>query len=162
MSLEISEDLVSLAYQSLGYFVIEGRKVGLREIDLLALRLGEDGEVAERLHVEIQIAVNPIGVLRPKPAIGSSARRAKESARDWMEKKFKQARILQAVSQAFHERPYRRVLVHGALKDPRQVDVIRALGIECVTIGHLVQRAMKQGDKNRLHRAVGIAQLLAE
>ncbi len=55
MPLEISEDFVSLAYQSLGYFVIEGRKAGRREIDLLAIRLGALGKRSHILGAAGQI-----------------------------------------------------------------------------------------------------------
>jgi hypothetical protein len=158
--LEISEDLVSLAYQSLGYFVIEGRKAGRREVDLLALRLGEDGEVAERLHIEIQVSVNPIGVLRDTPGLGRTAQHPEKSARAWVRKKFREPRVVEAVKQAFQGKEPRRVLVHGRLTNPKQLDVITATGVTCIEIGKLVNTALKDGKPNRLHRAVEIAKLL--
>ena len=57
MSLEISEDVVSLAYQNLGYFVIEGRQVGHGEIDLLGVKLGANGEIERRVQIEVQMSI---------------------------------------------------------------------------------------------------------
>jgi hypothetical protein len=40
---------------------MEGKTVGSREIDLLALRLGDDGSIEERLRVEMSMSTRPIG-----------------------------------------------------------------------------------------------------
>lgn len=157
MPFEISEDLVSLAYQSLGYFVIEGRKVGLKEIDLLAIRLGQAGEVKERLHVEVQIGVSPIGVLRARGRLEQSDKEPHKSVREWMSKKFEEKHVLREVTEAFSGKPYRRVFVHGRLKDSSQLVALREADIECVSVRELVQKAYQEGAKNSLHRAVGIA-----
>ena len=158
MALEISEDLVSLAYQSLGYFVLEGRKIGRREMDLLAVRLGDDGEVAERLHVEISISVSPAGILRKGSAWAT--KQPDESAKEWFEQKFEDSALRAEVQKAFHVPDYKKVFVHGELQVPPQLEVLTALGVDCVHIRDLVKRALKEGAENRLHRAVGIAKLL--
>lgn len=161
MALEISEDLVSLAYQSLGYFVIEGRKVGVKEIDLLAVRVGKDGEIEERLQIEISIGVSPIGVLRGRGKLGRSAQEPEKRAEEWREKKFGDRRVVREVAEAFRGKPYDRVFVHGQLKDPSQLAVLGQAGIKCVEIGDLIRKAVTEGKPNRLHRAVGIASLIA-
>ena len=160
MPLEISEDIVSLAYQSLGYFVIEGRGVGVREIDLLALRLGDNGQVAERLHVEVSVSTRPIGVLREKAPLGTSARHPDASAQAWAGKKFDQESVKKVVKSAFGTDNFKRVFVHGRLKEPAQLKALEAKGIECVAIGDLVNRALESGTANRLRRALEISALL--
>jgi len=163
MPLEISEDLVSLAYQSLGYFVMEGRKIGRREIDLLAIRLGADGTVVERKHIEVQIGLSPIGVLSGGGKLGTANRDPAASAREWVAKKLDAAPIVQDVSAVFCRQPYTRALVHGTLKDTSQLEVLRGLNIECEHIRALVTRALSPGcAENRLQRAVGIAKLLLD
>jgi len=161
MPLEISEDFVSLAYQSLGYFVIEGRKDGRREIDLLAIRLGEDGQVAERIHVEVSISITPVGFLRESPGLGSSGEDPAESASAWIKKKFMDPDIKQAVRKALGGEPDRRVFVHGRLhREEEQLQAFRRAGIECKRIRDLVQDASTKGERNRLKRAVEIAKLV--
>jgi len=161
MPLEISEDVVSLAYQSLGYFVMEGQKVGGREIDLLALRLGNDGAIQERLHVEVSISTRPIGVLRDKPGL-ASGRDPVAAAEAFAKKKFHDPSVLKAVETAFKSKDYKRVFVHGRLskKAEPQLCVLRAQGIECTHVGKLVREAQQGSMRNRLQRAVEIADLL--
>lgn len=161
MTLEISEDLVSLAYQSLGYFVIEGRKAGRREIDLLAIRLGEDGRVAERLHVEVSISITPVGFLRGKPGLGSSGMDPYESARDWIKKKFMDLGVERAVHRALGGKP-NRVFVYGKLnEEEKQLKAFKEAGVECKRIGDLVREATEKRECSRLKRAVEIAELVA-
>ena len=40
--MNLTEQVVSAAFQSLGYFVIEGLKIGVREVDLLAIKFVKD------------------------------------------------------------------------------------------------------------------------
>ncbi len=160
MPLEISEDLVSLAYQSLGYFVLEGQRVGNREIDLLAIRLGADGIPDRRLHVEVQIGISPIGALSGRSGNLVANRRPVEAAQEWADKKYRTDSIAEAVRRAFGGQPYQMVFVHGAMKAPEQLQVFEKNGIECVAIGELVREAVGRGNRNRLHRAVEIAALL--
>ena len=168
MPLEISEDLVSLAYQSLGYFVMEGIKVGVREIDLLAIRLGESGEVDHRVHVEVSISTRPIGVLRPEARLGKSASKPVESAKAWVKKKFEEESVVDAIRTTFRSKPYQRVFVYGRLKDTSQLDVLKNEGIECRQIGELIHTALsskatnrlKYKIANRLERAAEIASLM--
>ncbi len=161
MTLEISEDFVSLAYQSLGYFVIEGRKAGRHEVDLLAIRLAEDGRVAERVHVEVSISVTPVGFLRGKSGAGSSGKNPTESATAWIEKKFRHRDVEQAVASALGGKPDRRVFVYGKLqKEEEQLKAFEQAGIECKTIRDLVHEASTKGEPNRLKRAVDIAKLV--
>jgi len=162
MAFEISESLVSLAYQSLGYFVIEGREVGHNEIDLLALRLGPDGSIAICLHVEVQIGINPIGVLGGRrKGLAQSNSDPDGGAREWIAKKFTNPKVAGAVRQAFCGRDYRRVFVHGLMKDDAQLNTIAQCGVECRAIGDLVRDALTNGAPNRLKRAFGIAKLIA-
>jgi hypothetical protein len=162
MSLEISEDLVSLAYQSLGYFVSEGRKVGYGEVDLLAIKLGAGGEVEERLHVEVQIGTRPIGVLSGKSGSLAAAKDSAAAAQEWVQKKYRAPALTAELTKAFGGQPYRCVFVHAVMKDPKQLEAFGDCEIECVHIRDLIQRAMAKGRPNRLHRAVSIARMLTE
>jgi hypothetical protein len=161
MSLEISEDVVSLAYQNLGYFVIEGRQVGHGEIDLLGVKLGADGQIEKRVHIEVQIGVNPIGVLGGKQGGLEQNREPLAAAEAWIDRKYRADRIEAAVKAAFGGQRPDRVFVHGKMKDCGQLEAFKRAGIECVEIGRLVHEAEEKGcPRNRLHRTVEIARLL--
>lgn len=165
MSLEISEDLVSLAYQNLGYFVIEGRQVGHNEIDLLCVKLGETGQIEERLHVEIQIGINPIGVLSGSQGDLSKNSDPVSAAKDWMKRKYigEGNKIKIAVKAAFGGHEPGRVFVYGNMKNREQLEAFKRVGIRCKNIGELVRDAEKpKCPRNRLHRTVEIAKLLTD
>ena len=167
MGLEVSEDLVALAYQSLGYFVIQGLRFGRREVDLVGIQLGSEGTLKDRFHAEVQISVSPIGVLRgPKMAIGEANADPVRAAKDWFKHKFPSPdpdleRVLGGGG-------YRRILVHGKMvRGKEQREALDGIGVECVRIGDLigdVSDAGKPGKApNRIgpfERVVGIAKLL--
>jgi hypothetical protein len=162
VSLEISEDLVSLAYQNLGYFVIEGRQVGHNEIDLLCVKLGETGQIEKRLHVEMQIGINPIGVLSGNQGDLSKNSDPASAAKDWIERKYrgKGAKVEIAVGEAFGGQKYERVFVYGKMRDERQLKAFTEAGVRCKKISELVNEAEEGHTRNRLHRTVEIAKLL--
>jgi hypothetical protein len=162
MPLEISEDIVSLASQSLGYFVIEGRKIGQKEIDLLAIRLDIKGRIKERLHIETQISTNPAGVLRGEAQLGRTPRDPVECVLAYAKKKFLDPRIISAAQTALGSEHYQRVLVHGRLKEPAQRAFLEQHSIHCMSIHSLVAEALEKGQPNRLKRAVEIAALLCQ
>jgi hypothetical protein len=147
MPLEIAEDLVSLAYQNLGYFVSEGRRLSHnREIDLIATRPASGGDPGERLHVEVQFGIGPILPLDAERVLS----------------KYIHPVVVAELGATFDGLPYRRVLVHGAMAEPGQLEMFRSTGIECVHARDLVQRALAEGKVNRLHRVMAICRMLLE
>jgi hypothetical protein len=160
MSLEISEDVVSLAYQNLGYFVIEGRQVGHGEIDLLGVKLGANGQIERRVHIEVQIGINPIGVLSGKQGDLGPNSDPWAAAEAWIERKY-EGKIKAAVEKAFGGQAYDKVFIYGKMKADCQLSAFGSVGIECKGIGELVREAEEKGcPRNRLHRTVEIARLL--
>jgi hypothetical protein len=59
-----------------GYFTIRGVKLGVDEIDILAIRPLPNGNI-ERRHIEVSVSTNPISYFSPLP---KSARKAKGGA----------------------------------------------------------------------------------
>ena len=86
--MDIAEEVVSGCYQSKGYFVISGQRIGVKEIDLLAIKLDSKGNISERVHVEVQVSANPVGVLRDTAGLGKSGYNPKKSAKAYIDKKF--------------------------------------------------------------------------
>jgi len=157
---ETAENLVAMAFQSLGYFVMTGVTSGLREADLLAVRLDEHGHVAERVHCEVSVSLRPIGVIRPRSRLGQSAHAPEESAGQYIDKKFFDPSIVSAIQSRLGGQATRRVFVHGRLKAASQLEVFHARGIETWAIGSLVEEALRSAPTRDLDRMLGITELL--
>lgn len=95
----LAEELVEEWLNRNGFFTIRGIKVGVHEIDLLAVGF-KDGETILR-HIEVQASVNPMSYICALPkdirkATGRSANNAKKRSSDeiskcveeWIEKKY--------------------------------------------------------------------------
>ncbi len=152
----MAQSLVRSAYQSLGYFVIEGIKIGVREIDLLAVRLDSNSSVVERLHIEVQISSNPIGVLRDRSEFGETFKNPQASAKSYIQKKYNHKLIVNMIKSYFGKHKYCKVFVHGKLKRPDQLDVFRKSGIETIAISELVKQALKADPVHELKRTMGV------
>ena len=95
----LAEELVEEWLNRYGFFTIRGIKIGVQEIDLLAIGF-KDGETICR-HIEVQASVRPISYISALPkeiqkATGRSSHNAKERSpveisqgvEKWVEKKF--------------------------------------------------------------------------
>jgi hypothetical protein len=95
----LAEELVEEWLNRQGYFTIRGTKLGVHEIDLLAIRPTADG--IECRHIEVQASVNPVSYITKVPkevqeqtgrAAGSAKARdddeLREGIREWVAKKF--------------------------------------------------------------------------
>ena len=61
----LAEELVEEWLNRNGYFTIRGIKLGVHEIDLLALRV--NGSAIEARHIEVQASVHPVSYFSPLP-----------------------------------------------------------------------------------------------
>ncbi len=94
----LAEEIVEEWLNRQGYFTIRGIKLGVHEIDLLAVKWRANGTVDAR-HIEVQASMNPISFISrvPKKAqktgrAANSVRRSSEElvdgVREWVNKKF--------------------------------------------------------------------------
>lgn len=63
-----AEEIVSLWLKQQGYFSIPNIKIPKsrgKEVDFLTLKLEDNGEVKNRVHIEVHASVSPLGPLRP-------------------------------------------------------------------------------------------------
>jgi len=157
---EFAQRLAALSFESLGYFVVEGLSIGVREADLLAVRFDQDGRISERLHVEVQVSATPKGVLRGKAGFGKSAENPLKSAAEFIEKKYYHPKVVAAIKLRLGSDQYRRVFVHGRLKDKSQLSVFAKKKIEYIPIGKLVSDAFDANPVSELKRTVQVAELL--
>lgn len=127
-----------------GYFTIRGARFGVSEIDLLAIRRGSL-ELDAR-HIEVQVSTNPISYISPltdaqAKQLGKTKTSAwarppqvlKEAVSAWVEKKFHAHGKVSARSRVWPGLSWSLEFVHGSVRHPEELDLIRAHGIKTTT-----------------------------
>ncbi len=95
----LAEEIVEEWLNRQGYFTIRGIKMGVQEIDLLAVKWQADGK-AECRHLEVQASMRPVSYISQVPKEQQKTGRAADSAKrsdeeliqgvaEWVEKKFR-------------------------------------------------------------------------
>ena len=122
-----------------GYFTIRGVKLGVHEIDLLAIRPAQ-GQLECR-HFEVQASVRPVSYVTRVPkdiqkATGRAAASAKlrtdeelrQGIREWVHKKFDHP-AKNALRNRLAPGPWSRELVLHQVKFEREVELVREAGV---------------------------------
>jgi hypothetical protein len=135
----LAEELVEEWLNRNGYFTIRGIKLGVHEIDLLAIRV--NNEKIEARHVEVQASVHPISYLSPLPkeirkstgrGSASTKLRTEQELRDgiqeWVDKKFF-LDIKEKTRQKLYRGKWSFELVIHQVKFPQELDLLREHGI---------------------------------
>jgi hypothetical protein len=135
----LAEELVEEWLNRNGFFSIRGVKLGVQEIDLLAIGL-VGGDLVRR-HIEVSVSVRPISYLTGLPKDTQKAtgrgpanprRRTSEEVRvgvgEWVEKKYNLPRKKQLL-QMLAPGDWTNELVVHKVKFPEELEVIRSHGI---------------------------------
>ena len=123
----LAEEIVEEWLNRRGYFTIRGVKVGVQEMDLLAVRFTDNG--IECRQVEVQASVNPISYLTPlpkevrqktgrgpaNPKVRSDAE-LRQGVLEWILKKYDHPEKKRVREQLAPGRPWSRELVVHRLK----------------------------------------------
>ncbi len=140
----LAESLVEEWLNRAGYFTIRGARFGVSEMDLLAVRQGPSD--LEARHIEAQVSTNPIAYISSlTDAQAKRIGKAKTSAwarppevlqvsvAAWIEKKFHSAGKVGAREKAWPSLKWSLEFVHGEVRHPEELDLIRAHGIKTHT-----------------------------
>jgi hypothetical protein len=140
----LAETLVEEWLNRSGYFTIRGARIGVNETDLLAVRRGPAG--VEARHIEAQVSTNAIGYISPltseqarelgkkKTSVWTRPREVLEvSVAAWVEKKFLSPGKVDARSKSWPGLEWALELVHGVVRHPEELDLIRAQGIRTLS-----------------------------
>ena len=135
----LAEELVEEWLNRQGYFTIRGIKIGVHEIDLLAIRPMEQG--LECRQVEVQASVRPVSYITRVPkavqketgrAASSSKARAddelRQGIREWVKKKYDHP-DKQRMRKRLAPGPWSRELVVGQVKYPHELELIEQAGV---------------------------------
>ena len=154
----LDEQIVEEWLNSNGYFTIRGLKSGVREIDLLALKI--DGEKygslqAEFLHLEIQVSFNPIGYIGGN---GNAARRTDDEVREgikaYFDRKFNHPQIIDRRNRIYLNADWQYVFVHGVVIEPKELEYMKDLGVKVVSYKEVLSDLLAS---NNLSRTSSIA-----
>jgi len=164
---DIIEEVVSNWLVSKGYFVVNNLKIGVNEIDILAIMV-KNGNVSEKIHVEVQCSSNPIGYLGGS----SSAKKRtedelKKGVAEYVEKKYLQKKI-KSVIESYFGKEYEKWFICGVLKNEDTVDEFKKYKIQVKRIWDIIEeyKAMFKNKKmfhgtaqgNRYHQLFLLSQ----
>lgn len=135
----LAEEVVEEWLNRKGYFTIRGIKLGVHEIDLLAIKPDRDGGF-ERRHIEVQVSIRPVSYIchLPKEVQKSQGRAANSAKRsegeiaigvgEWVAKKFEWPKKI-ALKQLLAPGPWTQELVLHKVKSEDEVKLIAARGV---------------------------------
>ena len=136
----LAEEVVEEWLNRQGYFTIRGIRIGVDEIDILAIKPQEDGTMDCR-HVEVQASINPISYisrvpkeLQKKHGIKpNSAKEREESVlttgvKEWVDKKFNKKKKSN-LRKKMYDGDWSFELVINNVKYSHEVELIKNEGI---------------------------------
>ena len=163
----LAEEIVEEWLNRKGYFTIRGARVGVHEIDLLAVKLTQN--VPECRHIEVQASINPVSYITavPKKLQQESGRKAasakvrsdgelEEGIREWVEKKFdhkKKVELRSKLAPGLAPGKWSRELVVHKVKHPREKELLKRAGVKIHELSEILKE-MSQG-VTLLERAAG-------
>ena len=135
----LAEEIVEEWLNRQGYFTIRGVKIGVHEMDILAVRATPNG--LECRQVEVQASIRPVSYLTRVPkavqkqtgrAAGSAKARPEEElrqgVREWIEKKYDLPEK-QRIRQRLAAGPWSRELVVHQVKYSKELELITEAGV---------------------------------
>lgn len=151
----LAEELVEEWLNRQGYFTIRGIKLGVHEIDLLAIR--PKGNTLECRQLEVQASVRPVSYLTRVPievqrktgrAAGSAKLRhdaeLRQGVHEWVKKKYdhpEKRRLREYLAPG----PWSRELVVHVVKHERELELIEEAGVTVRRLADVVAE-LKKGD----------------
>jgi hypothetical protein len=149
----LAEEIVEEWLNRQGYFTIRGIKMGVHEIDLLAVKWKSDG-TAECRHLEVQASMRPVSYISRVPRELQMTGRAATSAKrtlaelrkgvdEWVEKKFRRKDKLQAMH-SLHPGPWSAELVINKVKSEDEVSLIKEHKVKILSLAEIVTALVTQ------------------
>jgi hypothetical protein len=143
----LAEEIVEEWLNRQGYFTIRGIKMGVHEIDLLAVKWRKDG-TPECRHLEVQASMRPVSYISRVPKKEQKAGRAKNSAKrsdqelvegvsEWVETKFRRP-DKKALMIALWNGEWSSELVVNVVKSEKELNLIASHGIKILRLNDIV------------------------
>ncbi|MEO1766553.1 hypothetical protein [Thiobacter aerophilum] len=148
----LAEEIVEEWLNRQGYFTIRGIKMGVQEIDLLAVKWNTSGK-AECRHVEVQASIRPVSYISQVPKEDQKSGRAANSAKrsqeeleqgvaEWVEKKFRRS-DKKALMAKLWGGEWSSELVVNVVKSEEELKLIASHGIKILRLNEIVSSLVK-------------------
>ena len=115
-----------------GYFIIRGLKVGLNEIDVLAIK-PRDGRIAEAAHYEISISTTPISYLGARSAKRQSEAEIRKSVARFVAKKYTNVNTVKLIERLVGKQ-YGRFFVTGNRKHEMEIVALKEHEVKVIPV----------------------------
>ena len=148
----LAEEIVEEWLNRQGYFTIRGIKLGVHEIDLLAVKWQHSGSVECR-HIEVQASMRPISYISRVPKENQKAGRAANSAKrsdeeliqgvaEWVEKKYLRPEK-KSLMASLWKGDWSSELVVNVVKSDEELNLIAGHGIKILRLNEIVSSLAK-------------------
>jgi hypothetical protein len=164
----LGEEIVEEWLNRQGYFTIRGIKLGVDEIDILAIRPLPNGKIDGR-HIEVQVSVRPISYICELPkhirretgraakgAAERSPKELKEGVKEWVDKKYHKRNKLTLLASLGQDEWKEELVVHN-VKSEHELELIRGHGIHILRLSQILKELR---DGNTLIKAASGSDLL--
>jgi hypothetical protein len=152
----LAEELVEEWLNRNGYFTIRGIKLGVHEIDILAIKVVKTG--IEARHIEVQASSNPISYLcplskrlqkksgrKPQSTKPRSSKEVLESVKEWVDKKYHLKRK-QDLRQSLYNGEWKYELVLHKVKYADEIEVVKKEGIRIHSLSDIIKSMLYSKD----------------
>ena len=147
----IAEEIVEEWLRRHGYFTMRGIRLGVHEIDLLAVRWNRD-QAVECRHLEVQVSMRPVSFISKIPkrlqnqgrGVNSAKRTEEElieGVREWVEKKY-HLPVKTALMSTLAPGPWTSELVINNVKSEKEVEMIGAAGVKILRLKAIVKELL--------------------
>ncbi|MDZ4252517.1 MAG: hypothetical protein U1A72_08075 [Sulfuritalea sp.] len=148
----LAEEIVEEWLNRQGYFTIRGIKMGVQEIDLLAVKWQTDGTIECR-HVEVQASMRPVSYISRVPKEEQKAGRTANSAKrsdeeliqgviEWVEKKFHRSDKKALMAKLWNGK-WSSELVVNIVKSDQELKLIASHGVKIHNLNEIVSSLAK-------------------
>lgn len=146
----LAEELVEEWLNRQGYFTIRGVKIGVDEIDLLAIRYDSSGK-PECRHIEVQASMRPISYISRIPknhlkegqAATSAATRTPDilqaGVKEWVHKKYHKPKKVDVIKNLFPSQNWKSELVVNNVKSQEELAYIEGEGITLIPLSQVIR-----------------------
>jgi hypothetical protein len=154
----LGEEIIEEWLNRKGYFTIRGIKIGMSEIDLLAIKPLPDGK-HECRHLEVQLSRKPMSYFASSSAIKRSAKKrskteVRQAVKDWIDKKFNNAKAV-ALCHELCDETWKNELVIWNVHYEEEIDACEKAGITVHRLKDILSEMLEMEKRKEGYSATG-------